>query len=161
MHMIEALFGTQTEMTGTQECARAVLVFCYGLLLLRASGRRIFGRWAALDIIVSIVIGSNLSRAITGNAPLLSTLAATTLMMAMHWALAQLAARSPFVSRLVEGRAIELGDGGVLRTHLRRLHAVSEPDLQEALRKSNVEHVEDAARIVLEPSGAITVLKRR
>jgi hypothetical protein len=38
------------------------------------AGRRVFGRWAALDIVVAIVVGSNLSRALTGAAQLGGTL---------------------------------------------------------------------------------------
>jgi uncharacterized membrane protein YcaP (DUF421 family) len=40
---------------------------CLRLAIVRFVGRRVFGEWAALDIIVSIVVGSNLSRALTGS----------------------------------------------------------------------------------------------
>ena len=52
------------------------------------------------------MVGSNLSRALTGNAHLWGTLAATTLLMALHWLLSHAAARSPWLSHLVEGRSI-------------------------------------------------------
>lgn len=155
------LFGTTGHILVSQECARAVLIFLYGLLLVRVSGRRIFGKWAALDIIVSIMVGSNLSRALTGNAPLLGTLAASTLLMALHWALSHLAARLPAISRLVEGRSIELGVDGKLMPSLRKRHAVTQQDLDEALRKTGLERAEDARKIVLEPSGNISVLRHR
>src|SRR3954469_13579004 len=106
------LFGVTGQVAWAQECARAVLIFGYGLALVRVAGRRVFGKWAALDIIVSIVVGSNLSRALTGNAALLGTLAATTLLMALHWLLAHAAARSSRLSSLLEGPAIELARDG-------------------------------------------------
>ena len=65
------------------------MIFVFGLALVRLAGRRVFGKWAALDIVVSIIIGSNLSRALTGNAPLWGTLAGTALLMALHWLLAK------------------------------------------------------------------------
>lgn len=83
------LFGPQGHPLWWQECARAALIFAYGLALVRIAGRRVFGKWSALDIIVSVIVGSNLSRALTGSAPLFGTLAATTLLMALHWVLAQ------------------------------------------------------------------------
>jgi uncharacterized membrane protein YcaP (DUF421 family) len=86
------IFGSGPPLSAAQECARAALVFAYGLLLVRVAGRRVFGKWSALDIIVSIVVGSNLSRALTGDAPLWGTLAATTLLMALHWVLAHASA---------------------------------------------------------------------
>lgn len=153
------LFGMKNALSWGQECARAVLIFFYGLVLVRVAGRRVFGKWAALDIIVSIVIGSNLSRALTGSAPLGGTLAASTVLMALHWLLAMAAARWPLLSHLLEGRAIRLATEGRLDEGKRRLHAVSEADLGEALRKSGVESVADTRHVTLEPGGTITVLK--
>lgn len=159
MHDFDAIFGTTGHVTAAQECARAMLVFFYGLLLVRLAGRRVFGRWSAIDIVVSIIVGSNLSRALTGNAPLLATLVATTLLMFLHWLLAQAAARSPVLSRLFEGRPRILGRGGKVE-HRRDLRiAISEADLSEALRQAGIERVEDSRLLVLEPSGKISVLK--
>lgn len=161
MGWLDTLFGSGAgPVTALQECARAAVVFAYGLLLVRVAGRRVFGKWSALDIVVSIVVGSNLSRALTGNAPLPGTLGATTLLMALHWLLAQAAARSAAVSRLVEGRAVPLARGGAQDTPRLHAHAVSRPDLEEALRQAGVEDLSATRLVVLEPSGRISVLKR-
>ena len=40
--MLDAIFGGMKDLTLAQECARAVLVFFYGLVMLRLSGRRTF-----------------------------------------------------------------------------------------------------------------------
>ena len=50
-----AIFGVKDHLGIAQECARAVLIFCYGLVMLRLTGRRTFGHWSALDIVISIV----------------------------------------------------------------------------------------------------------
>ena len=136
-----------------------MLIFVYGLALVRLAGRRVFGKWAALDIIVSIVVGSNLSRALTGNAHLWGTLAATTLLMALHWVLSHAAARSPGLSHLLEGRSIHLSGGGQVDERALARHAVSEADIQEALRSAGLQDPTRTRRIVLEPSGKISVLK--
>ncbi|HEX8443413.1 MAG TPA: YetF domain-containing protein [Allosphingosinicella sp.] len=138
---------------------RAVLIFFYGLLLVRIAGRRVFGRWSAIDIVVSIVIGSNLSRALTGNAPLWGTLAATTLLMALHYGLAHAAVRMRWVSRLIEGAPICLADAGKADERAMRRQGVSLADLHEALRDKGLEHVAQTRLINLEPSGNVTVLK--
>ena len=160
MDWIAALFGEPGHLSVLQECARALLVFFYGLLLVRLAGRRIFGKWGALDIIVAIVVGSNLSRALTGGAPLLGTIAATTLLIALHWVLSHLAARSPVVSHAVEGRAVALTDADGVNPKVQVRHAVTEADLNEALRQVGIERVADARKLTLEPSGKITVLKK-
>jgi uncharacterized membrane protein YcaP (DUF421 family) len=159
MNVFDVVFGPTGNIDWWQECARAALIFIYGLILVRLSGRRVFGKWAALDIVVSIIVGSNLSRALTGNAPLWGTLTATVLLMALHWLLAQGVARSKRLSHIFEGSAIELARGGDHDKSQFVQHAISEGDLSEALRQAGVEHVSETRLIALEPSGKITVLK--
>ena len=157
--LLDGIFGSTDHVTWAQECARAVVIFCFGLLLVRVAGRRIFGKWSALDIIVAIMVGSNLSRALTGSAALFGTMLATSLLMGLHWILAQAAARSRWVAKLLEGSAIELArDGTPERSRLVR-ESISEADLEEALRQSGIEHVGETRLVVLEPSGKITVLR--
>jgi len=155
----DAIFGQLGHLTWWQECGRAIVVFIYGLAIVRVAGRRVFGKWAALDIIVSVIVGSNLSRALTGQASLGGTLAATTFLMVLHWILAQAAARSPRLASMLEGTPIELGRGGLVDQATMRRHSVSQRDLDEALRQSNLEEVGNTRRVTLEPSGKITVLK--
>ncbi len=160
MQLAQHLFGSQGGVTLGQECARAVLILAYGLAAVRLVGRRVFARWSAIDIVVSIVVGSNLSRALTGNAPLLGTLAATSLLLGLHWFLANGAARWGAVSRVIEGRAVEIGrDGRIDGTEARRWN-VSRADIDEALRRQGLEEASAARRIIVEPSGRLTVLRR-
>jgi uncharacterized membrane protein YcaP (DUF421 family) len=152
------VFGVTNHIEWWQEVPRAFVVFVFGLILLRLSGRRAFARWSALDIIVSIIIGSSLSRALTGSAPLGGTMLAMILLAFMHWALARAAARSPRFAHMVEGGPAILGQSGtVLENQLRR-HNISQTDFNEALRKEGVADVAQTRQITLEPSGTITVL---
>ena len=47
--------------TWWQMTIRTVVVFLLGLVLVRLFGQRAFGRQTVLDVILAIVIGSNLS----------------------------------------------------------------------------------------------------
>lgn len=156
-----ALFGVQNHLSLLQECARAVLIFAYGLLLLRLGGRRIFGHWSALDVIVSIIVGSALARAMTGSAPLPGTMAAAAVLCLLHWLLAQGVARSRLLSRLVEGRAVILADRGRVDRERCKTHMISECDLAEALRQRGLatDSLDNVNHVTLEPSGRITVVK--
>lgn len=156
---VDAVFGSGSDLLWWQACNRALVVFVYGLFMLRIAGRRLFGKWAAPDIIVSIIIGSSLSRAATGNAALGPTLAGTSVLMLLHWIVVRLVASSSRLARLIEGVPFELGRAGRVDAPHLRARAVSSNDLEEALRQSGVERVEDTSRIVLEPSGKITVVK--
>jgi uncharacterized membrane protein YcaP (DUF421 family) len=156
---LDWMFGADQHLTIAQECARTVLVFAYGFVLIRVAGRRLFGKWSAVDITVSIIIGSNLSRTITGSAPLIGTLTASTLLMALHWIVAHVAARSRHASALIEGVPVDLATDGRIDQHAMTWRNISHADLDEALRQSNVEEVAETARVTLEPSGKITVRK--
>jgi uncharacterized membrane protein YcaP (DUF421 family) len=156
---METLFGEMHHLIIWQECARAVLIFFYGLVLLRLSGRRTFADWSALDIVLSIIIGSSLSRALTGGAPLPGTLAACAMLTVLHVMLAHGVARSRTFSELVEGKPVELGTGGNVDEVRRKRHMVSTSDLMGALRSRGLEDVRQAERIVLGTSGEITVIK--
>lgn len=154
----EEIFGTTGDITWAQECARAVLVFAYGLVMLRLAGRRLFGHWAPLDITVAIVTGSTLSRTLTGSANLWGSLAATTLLVALHWVFARAAVRWKGVSRLVEGKAVHVGRDGSVDPKLLLRYGITAAALEQALRAAGVQDVHRAEVVVLEPSGRISVI---
>ncbi|HEX5461339.1 MAG TPA: YetF domain-containing protein [Steroidobacteraceae bacterium] len=152
------VFGVTNHIEWWQELPRAFVVFVFGLVLLRISGRRTFARWSALDIIVSIIMGSSLSRALTGSAPLGGTLLAMILIAFLHWVLARAASRSPRFAHLVEGRAVILGESGNVLPREMQRYNISQTDMQEALRKEGIADPGQTRQVTLEPSGTITVL---
>jgi len=157
------LFGGQNNLTIAQECARAVLIFVFGLLMLRLSGRRTFAQWSALDVIITVTAGAALGRAMMGSGSLPGALAAVAVLVLAHWGVAHLAARSRAVSSLVEGDPVAIARDGLVDEAARRRHKISRADLAAALRKSNLAGLEELAKtkaITLEPSGEITVVKK-
>ena len=160
MDLLNEIFGqSKNDITMWQMSARALVVFAYGLILVRMAGRRIFGRWSALDIVVSVIIGSNLSRALTGNAPLPAVLASSSVLVAVHWLLAAALAHSRSLSRLIEGKPIHLGENGKIDWKLLKRRTISEADIHEALRQAGLPDEKGTRLITLEPSGKISVLK--
>lgn len=152
------VFGVTRHVEWWQEVPRAFVVFVFGLILLRVSNRRAFARWSALDIIISVVMGSSLGRALTGSAPLGGTMLAMILLVFLHGVLARAAARSERFARFVEGGAVVLGQSGTVSASQLRQHNISAPDFAEALRKEGVGDVVQTRQVTLEPSGNITVL---
>ncbi|GAA4780986.1 DUF421 domain-containing protein [Stakelama sediminis] len=161
METFHAIFGSPHSISAAQACARTVLVFAYGLILFRLAGRRTFARWSALDITVSIIVGSTLSRGLSGNAPLPTVFLEVALIMALHWIIARIIAHRRMFSRLIEGPAIELARDGKLFLSRLQQHSVSAADLDEALRSQGIENIDQASRVTLEPSGRISVLKSK
>ena len=163
--MLESIFGGNVakDLTLAQECARAGLIFFYGLAMLRFSGRRTFAQMSALDLIISIIVGSNLSRAMTGGVPLWATLASVAVLVALHLLLAHGVARSPALARWVEGRPIVLATDGVINDKARVRSKISLADLDESLREKGLDGIAaigQTRKLVLEPSGKISVIRK-
>jgi uncharacterized membrane protein YcaP (DUF421 family) len=156
------LFGVDSNISAAQESARTILIFCYGLLLLRVSGPRMFGRWSALDIVVTIMVGSALARTMTGGAPLVGTLVSAAIVVCLHVGLGHAVARSSKLARLFEGMAVILVDHGRIDHAARKRYMISEADLLEALRQRGVDgeaHIDNVKVMRLEPSGQLSVVK--
>ena len=162
-HALIAIFGVRDQLGAVQEMARAVLIFFYGLILLRLGGQRMFGRWSALDIVITIMIGSALARAVTGSAPLWGTMAAAAVMAALHIVLSHCVTRNRRLARLVEGSPVVLIDHGRIDHDALKRHMISAGDLREALRQEGIDGEKNAGNVkvmTLEPSGKISVIKR-
>jgi uncharacterized membrane protein YcaP (DUF421 family) len=156
------VFGVQNHISTAQEAARAVLIFTYGLALLRLSGPRMFERWSALDMIISIMIGSALARAMTGGAPLIGTMVAAAVMALLHVGLAHWVARNENVARFFEGEAVTLIDHGSIDHDARQRCKISLADLNEALRQQGIDgeaKIQNVKRMTLEPSGKLSIVK--
>ena len=143
-----------------QMSARAGIIFLFGLVLVRVAGKRVFGKWTALDIVVSIMIGSNLSRALTGNAPFVETLIATAVLIGLHSVLIMIGVRAPAVGHLLKGRGVRLVTDGSPDARALRRHGIGEHDLEEALRQAGTDDVSIVRAAYLERNGDISVLKR-
>lgn len=155
------VFGLEeSDITWWQMSNRAVVIFFYGLFLVRLAGRRVFGQWAPLDIIVSLVIGSNLSRALTGSVPLVQTLIASTVLVLLHALVSALLVRISALSPLFKGRAVRLVRDGKPDSRALRRSGVGPNDLEEALRMAGVEEIGGAKHVWLERNGKVSVIKR-
>ena len=150
----------QADLAWWQMSARAVIIFFFGLVLVRAAGKRVFGKWTALDIVVSIVIGSNLSRALTGNSPFVETMIATVVLVAVHSLLIAAGVRIPALGHLLKGRGVRLIEDGEPDLRAMRKHGIGENDLEEALRDAGLEDASGVRVAYLERNGDISVVKR-
>jgi uncharacterized membrane protein YcaP (DUF421 family) len=139
---------------------RGVLVFLYGLVLVRVAGRRVFGKLTAFDIQLAVLVGSNLSRTLTASAPFVPTLAATAAIALAHWSVTFLAFHSKLVGKLVKGEVVPLVRDGEVDWRAMRRHGLSEGDLEEAAREAGVFDLDQVWTAVLERSGRISVRPR-
>src|SRR5918912_2155824 len=112
-----------------QMALRAVVVYVVAVLIVRIGKKRFMGRSTAFDVILGIMLGSIVSRAVTGNAPFLPAMAAAAVLLAMHWLFSALAFRSHVFGEAIKGEPrVLIRDGTIDREAIRGAH-VSERDL--------------------------------
>lgn len=159
MQTFYQLTGSGGDISTAQMSVRAILVFIYGVAAARLGAWRAFGRWSGPDIIVAIIIGSNLSRALTGPAPLVTTMIATSVFLLAYWALSFAASRSSWIDWVIKGSPVSLMKDGVVDEKALRRWVVSKRDLEEALRQKGVAQHDRVATALLERNGTITVIR--
>lgn len=162
MDTINAVLGIdQTILSWWQICIRALLVFIYAILLLRFSDKRFFGKHSAFDIVLGFILGSILSRAITGNSPFFGTLLAAFVILLLHKLFGYLACNYSRFGTLIKGKdTILVKDGEMQRENMYSNH-ISENDMEEALRTNgNVEDLSDVKIMYMERNGDISVIKK-
>jgi uncharacterized membrane protein YcaP (DUF421 family) len=141
---------------------RCIVVFVFGVILVRLADRRFLGRNASFDVLLGIVLGSVLSRAINGQAPFFKTLAAAALLVLLHRLVGALTCRWPWFSRLIKGDAVVLIRQGAADPRAMRACDISEDDLEENLRlNGNVNRRADVEEARLERNGQIGVVRKR
>jgi len=86
------------------------------------------------DVIVGIMLGSVMSRAINSSAPLFPTLGAGLVLIGLHALLVRLAYRSGWFGPVVKGNPVLLIRDGELQREGLRDSGISQHDLEQALR---------------------------
>jgi uncharacterized membrane protein YcaP (DUF421 family) len=162
--LITAVFGGDTprgDLELHHVAARAAVVFLFGLAIVRLGKNRLIGRITPLDVLLGFILGSVLSRGITGQASLSGTAVASAVIVALHWALTSLAYRWHSVGNLVKGRAtLVVQDGQPLEDNLAAAH-LTPHDLEEHLRLAGIEDVGEVQAAYEERSGGVSFLRRR
>jgi uncharacterized membrane protein YcaP (DUF421 family) len=126
--------GDPGSLTALQTVARALFLYGFGLVALRLGGHRILGRFSAVDVVVGIMLGSILSRAVNGAAPIGPTLAATAALVAVQRGLAAATCKTPRLARWVKGVPYPLMRDGKVIPKALAAESLGVHDVEEAIR---------------------------
>jgi uncharacterized membrane protein YcaP (DUF421 family) len=141
---------------------RAVLVYVFTLAAVRLASKRFLSKATAFDVIVAIMLGSIMSRAIDATNPLVPTLAAGVVLLGLHGLFAVLAYRTDWFGALVKGERVLLVRDGEVRQEGMRRGRITEADLAQAIRLETEQT--DPAKVklaYLERDGSISVIPRQ
>ena len=134
----------------------------FAVAMVRLAKRRFLSDMTAFDVILGIMLGSILSRAINGPSPLLPTLLAAFLLVMLHRALGRLAYHFDWFSVVVKGRSITLFEEGRRVSEALSEHHISEEDLLQGLRsEGGISDLEGVRTVILERSGKISVVIKK
>lgn len=162
MEILYKIFGVGKDLSAAQMCSRAVVVYFIALLLIRISGRRTFGKRSAFDNTLAIILGAILSRAVVGASSFVPTIVCSLALVILHRALAWLAIKSEWVSRMIKGDKIDLYKNGEIHRNNLARSLMSEDDLMSDVRlKGNTNLLDDIEEINMETSGEVSLMKKK
>jgi uncharacterized membrane protein YcaP (DUF421 family) len=153
------LFGQGSNLTAVQMCVRAGAGFVIAVILVRIAGRRSFGMRSPFDVVISLLLGAVLSRAVVGASPFWPTVAASTVLALLHRLFGLLGTMSHRIGRVIKGESIVVfANGTVDPVHLRRA-LISVEDLTEAVRVNlNQNSFDGIEQIRVERNGEVGIV---
>jgi len=144
-----------------QIAARAILIYLIGVAIVRVGKSRLISRVTTVDVLLGFILGSLLSRGITGSASLSATTISSAMIVATHFVLTSLAMRSKWFETLIKGHTrVVMEDGQVFRHNLHISH-ISDDDLEEELRLNGIESHDQVKVAYKERNGEVSVIKKQ
>ncbi|MCW3077696.1 MAG: hypothetical protein JWO32_2305 [Bacteroidetes bacterium] len=160
MNFIYELFGEGKDLSAGQMAARVVIVFLFGIVLVRIAGRRSFGVGEPFDNVMKIMLGAILSRAVVGASPFVPIVVASLTLVIMHWVFGKLSVYSTSFGSIIKGEVIVLYENGEMNRQNMKRCMISEKDLMEGIREgANTESLTEVKSVHLERNGKMSVIK--
>ena len=162
-HVVVNVLGLNVspkDLSVLQTLCRAIVIFVNALIMVRLGHKRSLSRKTAFDVVLIVILGAILSRAINGSAPFFRpswpvTRSFSSIESSPGLAAAGIGLAAPSKA----GRLLLIENGQSNRREAMRRHCVSEHDLEEDMRlsigKSDLGQVREAR---LERSGDVSFI---
>ena len=160
INLILGLNLSVEDLEAWQVATRALVIYVVTVGIARLAGQRFFGQSTAFDVVLGIILGSVLSRAINGTAPFFPTIAAGFTLIFLHVLFATLTFYSHTFGLLFKGQPYQLVKDGEIQWRAMRKSRISEKDLMAAVRLNHLTRLEHVKEANLERNGQISVIPR-
>lgn len=139
---------------------RTSIVYVALLVGLRLTGTRQLGQMSTFDLVLLLIIANAVQNAMVGpDTSLAGGLVAAGVLIAWHRVVDWLRLRSRGFAKVLAGEGIMLiHHGAILEAHCRRA-GITRDELLQALREHGVSSIQDVMLAVLEPDGAVSVIR--
>jgi uncharacterized membrane protein YcaP (DUF421 family) len=139
---------------------RTAVIYILVLIGLRLTGKREVGQMTPFDLTLLLLLSNSVQNAMTGpDTSLAGGAVAAGVLLIMNLALGRISGMNRRLRRIVQGSpTLLVHKGQILQEHMQK-EGISEDELMRALREHGCGCIQDAALVVLEVDGAISVLK--
>lgn len=138
---------------------KAVGVYVALIVFTRLAGLRSFSKMSSYDFAITVAFGSVLASTIlSGEPPLLQSIAALAVLFVIQYVISLLRTRSGAVAAAVDnGPVLIMAGADILHDNLRAVR-MTEDDLYAKLREANVTRWDQVRAVVMESTGDVSVL---
>ncbi|MBE3596830.1 MAG: DUF421 domain-containing protein [Hydrogenibacillus sp.] len=141
---------------------RTLVMYAFILVILRIMGKREIGKLSVFDLVVSIIIAEIAALTIDDTKmPLYKGLAPIGLLAAVQIAFSYASMKSRRFRELVDGKPSLVIEKGKIRDEEMRRHRYNIDDLLMQLREKDIADVGEVEFAYLEPTGKLSVIKKR
>lgn len=156
------LLGDQPPLFLLEIVVRTVIVYVYGLLLLRWLGSRTIGQLSTVEFLLVIALGSAVGDAMFyPEVPLVHALLVVTLVVFANKGLDLLIARYKGAERAIDGKPEEVVRDGVICKGFLDSTSLGVSELFQQLREKGVEHLGQVAHAYIEANGQLSVFRSK
>lgn len=151
-----------SQLSALQMILRTVIVYGVALIMIRMGKRRFLGGYTAFDILMGFVVGSIMSRAITGRESFFNTIIVILTLMGLHYVISYITYYFDNASNILKNSERQLIKDGEINEDAMRKSKLGKNDLLQALRqKGSVTSPEQVDCAFLERDGSITVIPKK
>ncbi|MBO9700482.1 MAG: DUF421 domain-containing protein [Sporocytophaga sp.] len=157
-HIIHLLFkANQSEITWWAMIFRGIVIYFLAIFIIRFGGKRILSRFGTFDVVISIIIGAILAKAIVGSAKFIPTIITSCVLVSIHFFLSKLTLYYHPLGHQVKGNPHLLYENGNFIDAALKKNNITHDDIIEAVRlQTQSESLENVDRIYLERNGQIS-----
>jgi len=139
---------------------RTSVVYFLVLAGIRISGKREVGQMTPFDLTLLLLLSNSVQNAMTGpDTSVAGGAAAAVTLLILNYLVAELAGANRNFRKFIQGQpSLLVHDGEIIAAHMAREHVTMDA-LQCALREHGVSTYKEAALVVLEVDGSMSVLK--
>lgn len=129
------------------------------IILLRLAGNRTLAKMNAFDLVVTVALGSTLATLLLSkDIALAQGLLALALLIGFQFVITWVSVRAEWVRHVVTGEpTLLLYQGECMESALRKSRVAKE-EIESAVRSSGLAQLEDAAAVILETDGSLSVV---